>query len=337
MNILNLVTRILQEMIRDKRTLALLFLAPIFILTLMHFIFDTKESDVSLVATIDQPAIEKSLESSQLDVTIASTYSKQKMAEHDIDGWLDQTGKTFQLYLLNNRPSRSEAVQIQLKQALTSQTNSIPLETTYVYGDQDTNLFDTFSPMLVGYFVFFFVFLIAGIALLKERINGTLERLLATPIKRYEIVFGYVVGYGLLALIQTLIVVFYATSILDIVSNGSIWYVLLINIVTAFVALSLGTLLSSFAASEFQMMQFIPLIVIPQVFFTGIFPLDGMADWLQSLGKIMPLYYTSDALHAVMYKGLGFRDIWLDITLLIGFAVLCIVLNIFSLRKHRSF
>src|SRR5699024_12752524 len=126
----------------------LLFLAPIFILTLMHFIFDTKESDVSLVATIDQPAIEKSLESSQLDVTIASTYSKQKMAEHDIDGWLDQTGKTFQLYLLNNRPSRSEAVQIQLKQALMPQTNSIPLETTYVYGDQDTNLFDTFSPKI---------------------------------------------------------------------------------------------------------------------------------------------------------------------------------------------
>src|SRR5699024_398604 len=95
MNILNLVTRILQEMIRDNRTLSLLFLAPIFILILMHFIFDTKESDVSLVATIDQPAIEKSLESSQLDVTIASTYSKQKMAEHDIDGWLDQTDKTF--------------------------------------------------------------------------------------------------------------------------------------------------------------------------------------------------------------------------------------------------
>ncbi|MFP3380885.1 ABC transporter permease, partial [Bacillus sp. SIMBA_069] len=88
------------------------------------------------------------------------------------------------------------------------------------------------------------VFLIAGIALLKERTSGTLERLLATPIKRYEIVAGYVIGYGIFALVQTLIVVLYAVNVLDIVLVGSIWLVLLTNILVALVALSLGTLLS---------------------------------------------------------------------------------------------
>lgn len=139
--------------------------------------------------------------------------------------------------------------------------------------------------MLVSFFVFFFVFLIAGIALLKERTSGTLERLLATPIKRYEIVAGYVIGYGLFALIQTIIVVLYAVNVLDIVLVGSIWLVLLTNILVALVALSLGTLLSSFATSEFQMVQFIPLVIVPQVFFTGIFPLDGMSDWLQKSAR----------------------------------------------------
>ena len=83
---------------------------------------------------------------------------------------------------------------------------------------------------------------------------------------------------------------------------GSVWNVILINLLLALVALSLGTLLSSFAASEFQMVQFIPIAVIPQVFFAGIFPLEGMADWLQSIGKIMPMYYAADALKVSCIK-----------------------------------
>lgn len=94
------------------------------------------------------------------------------------------------------------------------------------------------NPILIGFFVFFFVFLISGIALLRERTTGTLERLVATPIKRSEIVFGYLFGYGIFAVIQTIIVVFYAIKVLDIQLVGSIWNVLLINLLLALVALS---------------------------------------------------------------------------------------------------
>lgn len=157
-----------------------------------------------------------------------------------------------------------------------------------------------------------------------------------TPIKRYEIVAGYVIGYGLFALIQTIIVVLYAVNVLDIVLVGSIWLVLLTNILVALVALSLGTLLSSFATSEFQMVQFIPLVIVPQIFFTGIFPLDGMADWLQQIGKIMPLYYASDALNGIMYKGLTFAEVVMDLLILLAFAVVFITFNILSLKKYRA-
>lgn len=190
--------------------------------------------------------------------------------------------------------------------------------------------------MLIGFFVFFFVFLITGIALLKERTSGTLERLLATPIKRSEIVAGYMIGYGLFAFLQTIIIVLFGIYVLDIVHVGSIWLVLLINMMVALVSLSLGALLSSFAASEFQMMQFIPLVIVPQVFFSGIFPLDSMAEWLQNIGRIMPLYYAADALNGVMYKGYTFPNIVVNISILACFALVFITLNIISLKKYRS-
>jgi ABC-2 type transport system permease protein len=117
---------------------------------------------------------------------------------------------------------------------------------------------------------------------------------------------------------------------------GSIWNVILINLLLALVALSLGILLSTFAASEFQMMQFIPIAVIPQVFFAGIFPLEGMANWLQAFAKIMPMYYAGDALRGVMYKGFSLSEISGDIFALIIFAAIFIILNIFALKKYRK-
>jgi ABC-2 type transport system permease protein len=335
--ILALVKRIIQQLRKDKRTMALLFLAPLLILTLMYFIFDAETSSLKLVVTGSNEMITRSLEQSKFDVDFKEHYSKEQMKEDVVDGWININGSVMELNLLNDQPSRANAVKMQLAQSFNHNTAGPSIESNYVYGDEDTKSFDIFSPMLVGFFVFFFVFLIAGIALLKERTSGTLERLLATPIKRYEIVAGYVLGYGLFALIQTIIVVFYSVHVLDIVLVGSIWLVVLTNILVVFVALSLGTLLSSFASSEFQMVQFIPLVIVPQVFFTGIFPLDGMTDWLQQLGKIMPLSYASNALSGVMYKGFGLHDIAMDLLVLLLFAIVFILLNIVSLKKYRSF
>ena len=337
MRIASLVTRITQQMRRDRRTLALFFLAPLLILTLMYFIFDTEASDLKIVVTGSNEAMVKALKQADFQVTAAEEFSQGKMIENDTDGWLQVENGKIKLTLLNDEPSRAKAVQMQMMQGLQGNGKNTPsIEKQYVYGDAKTKGFDTFSPMLVSFFVFFFVFLIAGIALLKERTSGTLERLLATPIKRYEIVAGYVIGYGIFALVQTLIVVLYAVNVLDIVLVGSIWLVLLTNILVALVALSLGTLLSSFATSEFQMVQFIPLVIVPQVFFTGIFPLDGMADWLQKIGKVMPLYYASDAMNGIMYKGFTFNEVLLDLLILLAFSVVFITINIISLKKYRA-
>lgn len=332
-----IVTRIIQQMKRDKRTLALLFFAPLLVLSLMYFIFNSNEAKITLVVS-DAPAplIEK-LKNADFSIVVDDHFTKKQLQDKEYDGWLAIEPNSSKLTLLNDDPSQSKALTMQLAQILQpSQAAMGSLKTDYVYGDEDTAIFDIFSPMLIGFFVFFFVFLITGIALLKERTSGTLERLLATPIKRSEIVAGYMVGYGLFAFLQTIIIVLFGIYVLDIVHVGSIWLVLLINMVVALVSLSLGALLSSFAASEFQMMQFIPLIIVPQVFFSGIFPLDSMAVWLQNIGRIMPLYYAADALNGVMYKGYAFPDIILNLSILACFAIVFITLNITSLKKYRS-
>ncbi|KMY50334.1 ABC transporter permease [Peribacillus loiseleuriae] len=344
-----LIKRICQEMLRDKRTLALLFVAPLIILTLMYFLFNGNTVDLKLgVVNVDN-SLEKILEEANINVIQYDTADKETIVVEDLDGLLEVKNEKLELTLQNSDPSIAKALQMKVNQSVSLHAqskflnpNTAPvaiqkknIDTQYVYGNSETAFFDVLSPVLVGFFVFFFVFLISGIGLLKERTTGTLERLMSTPIRRGEIVTAYLVGFGIFAVIQTVIVVLYSINVLDMVMVGSVWNVILINLLLALVALSLGTLLSSFAASEFQMVQFIPIAVIPQVFFAGIFPLEGMADWLQSIGKIMPIYYAADALKGVMYKGLHLTDISGDLFALVVFATIFIILNIFALKKYR--
>jgi ABC-2 type transport system permease protein len=343
MRIRALVKRIILQLVRDKRTLALLFVAPLLILTLMHFLF-TSNGDSSKVGIegLSDEKVEQ-LEKVEIDVVTfqETTNIEEAIVENELDGYLVSKAGTLNLTIENTDPSRSKFLQTKIQQAFAmgsgkSELMKGELKTNYMYGSEDTTFFDVLSPILVGFFVFFFVFLISGIGLLRERMTGTLERLLSTPIRRWEIVLGYLIGYGLFAIIQTIIVVVYSVNVLDMVLVGSVWHVLIVNVLIALVALSLGILLSSFAASEFQMIQFIPLVIVPQVFFTGIIPIAGMPEWLQMFSKIMPISYGANALKSIMYKGMGLSEILTDLVVLIGFATVFIALNIVALKKYRK-
>ncbi|GER70788.1 ABC transporter permease [Weizmannia acidilactici] len=401
-----LIKRILLEMLRDKRTLALLFVAPLLILTLMYFFFSGNTTDPKLGVSHVDKSLVKVLDKADINVKHYSTvkHPEKTVLGYNLDGLLQKKDGAYILTLQNSDPTSAKSLQMKVKQAIAAGTQqqlakqikaeaqtiqgaqkiialqnqaqqilmkqtpaqspaivkvqqleeqvqktkqNLPapvkvkmakpnVSTKYVYGSSDTVFFDVLSPILVGFFVFFFVFLISGIGLLKERTSGTLNRLMATPVKRGEIVMAYLAGFGIFAIIQTVIVVLYSVNVLDMVLAGSLWHVVLINLMLALVALSLGILLSSFAASEFQMMQFIPIVVVPQVFFSGIIPLKGMADWLQELAKVMPIYYGADALKRVMYEGLGLGDVWKDLLALAVFAVIFIILNILALRRYRA-
>lgn len=367
MRTIALVKRVCIQMVRDKRTLALMMIAPLVILTLLHFLLSTETTIPRLGVNGVEESLINELKEKEIEIIQYDQLKNpdQLIKDENLDAILQLEGDQIDLTITNDDPSKAKVLQTKVMQVI-STTNAIEqstnlskfledigrqlpnapinlnqgnmpeINTSYIYGNGDTTFFDQLSPILVGFFVFFFVFLISGIGLLRERTTGTLDRLMATPIQRRDIVFGYLIGYGLFAIIQTIIVVFYATKVLDIMLVGSLWNVILINLTLALVALLLGILLSAFANSEFQMMQFIPIAIIPQVFFAGILPFEGMPEWMQIIAKCMPMYYGGNALVDVMYKGLGLSDIKNELFVLIGFALVFIVLNIIALKKYRK-
>ena len=210
------------------------------------------------------------------------------------------------------------------------------IKESYQYGDKNTGFFARMIPILISFVVFFFVFLISGMALLKERTSATLDRLLATPVKRSEIVYGYMLSYGIIAIFQTAVVVLAAIWLLDVEVVGNILNVIIVNVVLALVALAFGILLSTLAKSEFQMMQFIPLVIMPQLFFSGIIPLSSMGEWALTVGRFLPLTYSGDAISQIILYGHNLGDILPNLGVLMIFSIILTILNIVGLRRYRK-
>lgn len=341
MRVIALTKRILRQLVRDKRTIGLLIVAPMLVLTMLHFVFSGEEYTPK-IGFVDIPDVVVD----QMDIEGAEVaeYANEKSAEADlaeqiIDGYLLFENNAPTIVLEGSDPSVSGAAMKWLQQAMRSgqeKVNKSALTIDYMHGSEEMGQFDYFGPVLVGFFVFFFVFLIAGVSFLRERTTGTLERLLASPLRKWEIVIGYVLGFGLFTMIQATIIVSFAIYVLGMVMEGAFGYVLLITLLLSLTALTLGILLSSFADNELQMIQFIPIVVIPQVFFSGLFNLETISGWLSWIGPFTPLYYAAEALRNVMVRGYGWGDIYLELLVLIGFSVMFIVLNILVLRKYRK-
>jgi len=337
MRVKAIMIRILLQLAHDKRSIGLMILAPILVLTLMSFIFDGSDYHPK-VGIINAPiSFVNKLEDKEVKViryTENDAYDVLKSSK--IDAIINFESGVPKITLEGSDPSKSQAV-IKLTQSAISQlTLTAKPDITYLYGYEDMAAFDNFGPILIGFFVFFFVFLIAGVAFLKERTTGTLERILATPLHRWEIVIGYLLGFGAFTIIQSALIAWFSINILNIMMIGSFSLVLLITILTAMVALTIGTFISAFANNELQMIQFIPIVVVPQIFFSGLFDLSTMPPWLQSFGHFMPLWYSADALRNIMIRGKGWNDILFDILILILICILFTIANILALKKYRK-
>jgi len=337
MRIIAVMIRILRQFRHDKRTMALMIFAPIFVLTLMAFIFNGSEYHPK-IGIINAPlSFVNKLEDEDAIVTrYNESNADQAIKSAQADAIINFESGVPHIELEGSDPSKSGAVIKLTQSALKQLTPAAEPDITYLFGYEDMSSFDNFGPILIGFFVFFFVFLISGVSFLSERTSGTLERILATPLHRWEIVIGYVLGFGAFAVIQSGIIAWYAINMLNIMMIGSFALVLLITILTAMSALTIGTFISAYADNELQMIQFIPLIVVPQVFFSGLFDLSTMEPWLQSIGRFMPLWYSADALRNIMIRGKGWNDILFDIFVLISICIFFMVANILALKKHRK-
>ena len=388
MRIFAIAQKVLRELLRDKRTLAMMFVAPVFMMWLVNIMFSANTTTNVTMATVDlDSAIVKQLD--DLDHVHVKEYKSKTEAEKDlknekVDAVIDaRDSQEYKITYSNYDPSKTgiskqafaaaltkngteqlkdkvgelaqalsqakdsmaktQAAQVAANGQATPSSASIKQEASapkisegYLYGDADTGFFGKMIPILMGFVVFFFVFLISGMALLKERTSGTLDRLLATPVKRSEIVLGYMLSYGLVALIQTVVIVATSIFLLDIQIAGSIIDVFIVNILLALVALTFGFFLSTLAKSEFQIMQFIPVVVMPQMMFSGIIPLDSMASWVQGFSKILPLSYAGRAMSDIIIRGQGIRHIRPELGILSLFILVLTVANIEGLRRYRK-
>jgi len=195
---------------------------------------------------------------------------------------------------------------------------------------------DYIAPALLATLALFFGFLLTGISFLRERSQGTLERLMASPVSRLDIVLGYLLGFFLFALLQTLIIVLFTIYALDVQYKGDLWQIFVFQIIVLIGAINLGIFISAFARNEFQMVQFIPLIILPQVFLCGIlWPLEQMNDVLQWIAKFLPLTYAVEGMRDIMVYGKSLLDVGFDLAVLAAFAVGISVITALTLR-HSS-
>ena len=196
---------------------------------------------------------------------------------------------------------------------------------------------DDLAPGLIALFAFFFIFLLAAVAFLRERTSGTLERILATPLRRAELVAGYLAGFGVFALLQAFVILAFTILVLKVQYRGGLGTIFLVEAVLVVGAVSLGLAVSAFARNELQAVQFVPLILLPQVFLSGLLvPVDQLPDVLRPIAAVLPLTYAIEALRSVMIKGSPLADplILRDLGILAAFALLAAVAAVASIRRE---
>ena len=248
-----------------------------------------------------------------------------------------------EVHLEGSQPSDSAPVLRAVTAALASAASqggvSVSPKLSYLYGGPSLDTLDYFGGAFIGLIVFFLVFVVTSVAFLRERSQGTRERVMASPLRRSEIVVGYMLGFTMLALVQSLEVLLFAVYVLNVHNSGAIWVVFVVEILMAVAAVNLGIFLSMFARTEFQAVQFIPLVIVPQFLLSGVlFPVVSEPGWLQYVSRALPLTYAVDGLRAVMLKGadLSWGVVQLDAGVMLGFCLLLMGAAGLTLRRRMG-
>jgi ABC-2 type transport system permease protein len=378
--ILALANRIIRQVLRDKRTLALIFIVPLIIMTLLYFVLTSTGNAHTLalvrptgvgsdrVNTLINGFLPGQDKLKTIDISANSVISTLKNGNADAAivfpaDFVQQVAAgqhpTVRIVLEGSDPTVASVMNdtasalvhqlgVALATVLAQQGQGVqtpPVTTTtlpftvdtpqYLYGGPQYTFNDSIAPVFIGLFSFFFVFLLTSVSFLRERSQGTIERVMVSPLTRTELVMGYIFGFTLFALVQSLMILLFVVFALRVHYSGNLALVFLVTVLLTVGSVNLGILLSSFAQNEFQIVQFIPLVLGIQVFLSGIFwPVAQLPAALQPVSYILPLTYANNALRGVMLKGNSFGDIAGELTALLVFALLMVFLSALSIRRE---
>lgn len=204
----------------------------------------------------------------------------------------------------------------------------------WMFEDLPGDLFDRFGPGLLAMFPFIVMFLVTSVTTLRERSSGTLERLLTMPMARLDFLLGYALAFGLLAAVQSALAVAVSVGLLGLEVQGSVWLLGVVAVADAVLGTALGLLVSAFATTEFQAVQFMPAFVLPQVLLCGLFvPREAMPGVLEAISDVLPLSYAVDAMQELT----GAADtgaIWQSVGIVACFALAALALGAATLRRR---
>ena len=201
----------------------------------------------------------------------------------------------------------------------------------------NTTVFDRIAPALLGLFPFTIMFLVTSITTLRERTSGTLERVLVAPVAKLDIIVGYTIAFGVLAIMQSLVASAVAIWLLGMDVAGPEWFVVLVALADAVMGVTLGLFVSAFARTEFQAVQFMPALIFPQFLVCGLLlPLDQMPDLLEKIAYWLPLTYAVDALNRVSVETNLSSEAWRDVWMVLAFVVGTVILGSLTLRRRTK-
>jgi ABC-2 type transport system permease protein len=205
----------------------------------------------------------------------------------------------------------------------------------WMFQDKPSFGFGTLAPALLALIPFIIMFLVTSVTTLRERTSGTLERLLAMPMGKGDFLLGYALAFGLVAAVQSALAVGLSVWALDLEVRGPAWLLLVVAVVDAVLGSALGLFVSAFARTEFQAVQFMPALVIPQILLCGLFVArDQLPPVLHAISDAMPLSYAVDAMQKV--SGDSDPAVWGDLALVAAFAVAGLVLGALTLRRQSE-
>lgn len=336
--------RIVLQFRRDRRSLALLFIAPMIVLTLVGALWGSAVTNtVRVVAAGDvDPQVFEALRGTEIQLTaLDRDAALEALKAGRADAMIEFADNAATVTVEGSDPTQTAAIVGQVEGALIHLILDAPLaafvKVDYLYGGPDYSLLDYLAPVLIALFAFFFIFLLSTVSFLRERTSGTLERLLATPLTRGELVAGYMGGFALFALLQALVILAFTVFVLKVQYRGNLATIFIVEAVLVVGAVSLGLAISAFARNELQAVQFVPLVLLPQVFLSGLLvPVDQLGTVLRAISAVLPLTYANEALRSVMVKGYALTDplILRDIGVLAAFALLMAVAAVLSIRRE---
>jgi ABC-2 type transport system permease protein len=386
--ILAIARRIAQGFRRDERTLGLMFVVPLVVTALLGWVLrDTKDTTVQVVMVNEAGAVGQHIVDALTVATagapdgvevISFTESKDAAIQQlrinngDIAIVIPSTlvsdiqagtRPTLTVITEGTEPGADAAAFGKLQSVIATLAGELAppgapgpvipkIDHETVYLTPDADQVDVLAPIFLGFFGYFFVFLLTGVSFLRERIGGTLERLLATPVTRGEIVLGYSLGFGIFAAIQVaFLTLFILNSIavpaigpipafsigLGVDSAGSPFLAFAIALLLSIGAVNLGIFLSTFARTELQVIQFIPLVIVPQGLLGGIlFPTSQLPDILNTIAHALPLTYAIEGLREVMLKGadLSSSVVQTDLIVLAGIALFFVALASATIKRE---